>query len=59
MRREDSSKCVFHDVVPGVLAGPVIFTGPFFWVGKGRVGERISEPGKVPEGGLFSDSIDF
>lgn len=42
-----SSKCVFHDVVPGVLAGPVIFTGPFF----------VSEKGV--EGGLFSDSIDF
>ena len=40
-----SSKCVFHDVVPGVLAGPVIFTGPFF----------VSEKGV--EGGLFSDSM--
>lgn len=38
---------VFHDVVPGVLDGPVIFTGPFFGSEKGC------------ERGLFSNSIDF
>lgn len=41
MRRKDSSKCVFHDVVPGVSDGPVIFTGLFFGRKRVRSGGRF------------------